>query len=52
MHLLLKNENRHIYKKNSSKNFKFLNGGQKYPWVIPLGTTLPKSQESWTQFKK
>jgi hypothetical protein len=26
--------------------------GWKYPWVVPLGTTLPKSQESWTQFKK
>jgi hypothetical protein len=26
--------------------------GWKYPWVVSLGTTLPKSQESWTQFKK
>jgi len=25
---------------------------QTFPWVVPLGTTLPKSQESWTQFKK
>jgi hypothetical protein len=23
---------------------------QKYPWVVPLRTTLPKSRESWTQF--
>ncbi len=26
--------------------------GRKYPWLAPLGITLPKSQESWTQFKK
>jgi len=25
---------------------------QTFPWVIPLGTTLPKSQENWTQLKK
>jgi hypothetical protein len=25
---------------------------QTFPWVVPLGTTLPKSKESWTQFKK
>jgi hypothetical protein len=24
---------------------------QTFPWLVPLGTTLPKSQESWTQFK-
>ncbi len=23
---------------------------QTFPWVVPLGTTLAKSQESWTQF--
>jgi hypothetical protein len=27
-------------------------GGQTFPWVVPLRTTLPKSQESWTEFKK
>ncbi len=25
---------------------------QTYYWVVPLGITLSKSQESWTQFKK
>jgi hypothetical protein len=25
---------------------------QTFPWAVPLGTTLPKSHESWTQFKE
>ncbi len=34
------------------QNGTFQHVGQKYPWVVPLGTTLPKSQDNWTQFKK
>jgi hypothetical protein len=26
--------------------------GKNFPWVVPLGTTLPKTQESWTKFLK
>jgi len=30
----------------------FVTTHQTFPWVVPLGTTLPKSQESCTKFKK